>query len=117
MPRQRLPVQYFADMLDELKSMNAKLDTLIDRSAPQGTPVPAEPSVEPERVRLHEPVRSTSDATIGPPSMVGPPDEGIDGEADAEVSPIREQGRAGTCLEQTKRGNVCGKPLPCRYHD
>lgn len=117
MPRQRLPVQYFADMLDQLKSMNAKLDVLVGQSVPQVTPVPAEPTVEPASVRLEEPLRPTSAGdTIGPPSTVGPPDEAAQIDPDFPDSGRAENAPEGACQEQTKRGNVCGKPLPCRYH-
>lgn len=127
MPRQRLPVQYFADILDQLKGVNARLDTLISQQAPAEVSEPA--GSEPERVRLEEPARPDEVRTtlqVGErvlprahPSeqvaadMVAQIDEGIDVENDAPTSPNDGRER---CREQTKRGNICGKPLPCRYH-
>lgn len=98
--------KYLDAILGELRGINAKLDGQATVSAR-----PA--SGQSEKVRLEEPVRSTSADTIGPPSTVGPPDEGIDVENDAPTSP--SDGREH-CRETTRRGHICGKPLPCRYH-
>lgn len=93
------PEQKYLDaILGELRGINAKLDgqaTVSARSA----------SGQSEKVRLEEPVRPDSEPAAVPDIDPDFPDSGR-----AENAP------EGTCQEQTRRGNTCGKPLPCRYH-
>lgn len=105
MPRQRLPVQYFADIVDELKGVNARLDRLISQQAPATLEASEPAGDEPVRVRLEEPVRPDSE-----PAVVAEIDPDFPDSGRAENAPN------GTCQEQTKRGNTCGRSLPCPYH-
>lgn len=115
------PQQLLADVVAELRGVNERLDTLIGQSAPATLESSEPATAEPEPVRLQEPspggvVTPSVSSTLEVGEQVLSRDQVAQIDPDFPESGRAENAPAGTCQELTKRGNVCDRPLPCRYH-